>query len=110
MLLELVLVMSSSYTHEVCLYRRVPLTLLMLVFVRRVPLTPRVILSEEVLIHLSCWFSLVSSFSYTPHAFFIREEFLIQLMRFLVKSFSYTLDVIFICEEFLLHSSGHLFY
>ena len=68
----------------------------MLVFVRRFRLNPRVIFSEEFLIHFSCWFSLVKSFSYTPHALFIHEEFLLHS------------DATF-SEEFLLHISYYVY-
>ena len=73
----------------------------MLVFVRRVPLTARVIFSEEVLIHFSFWFSLVRSFSYTPHALRIREEFLLHAWCYF-----YSRGVICFIEEFVLHSSS----
>ena len=61
------------------------LTLLMLVLVRNFSYTPDASLmgnisivqfSEEFLLHTSCWFSLVRSFSYTPRASF-SEEFLL---------------------------------
>ena len=96
MFIKLILVRSSSYTPEAGLQRGVSLTLLMLVFVRRFPLTPRVIFSEEFLIHFPFWFSLVRSFSYTPHALFIRG------------SFSYTPDATF-SQEFLLQTSCYVY-
>ena len=109
---------TFSYSPGACLYRGVSLTLLMLVFVRRFPLTPRVNFSKEFLIHFPFWFSLLRSFSYTPHALFIREEFLLHswcyfcwgislthlMLCLFVRSFSYTPHAVFIRGEFLLHS------
>ena len=81
----------------------------MLLFVRRFPLTPRVIFNQEFLIRFSCCFSLVWSLSYRPHALFILEDFFYTLMLLLVKSFSYKPHAMFIPDEFLLDIMGHLF-
>ena len=95
MFIKLILVRSSSYAPEACLQRGVSLTLLMLVFVRGFHLTPRVIFSEEFLIHSPYWFSLVRSFSYLMLCLF-------------VGSFSYTPDATF-SQEFLLNTSCYIY-
>ena len=69
---------------------------------RSFPYTPDS--SKEFLIHFSCWFSLVRSFFYTPHALFIREDFSLTLLMLVRNSHTFLL-LVQLSEEFLLHTS-----